>query len=776
MKKDQIYKALLAHVNYVLPAGSQRRLLAKLAFRCVARAKQLMRLLTWQNCQKIKYYMANGGWRAILSRIDYALQEKLPHTEIRDNTDIFIQLAAKSGAPDKPPVGVIDIVIPIYNAYEFTRDCMEAVCDNTDLPYHLRLINDASPDRRIAELLREIARRPKPENLQELTVITNQENLGFIATVNKGIAISQNHVVLLNTDTKVPPHWLSRLVRPLLADPLISSVTPFSNSATICSFPDFCQDNELILDMTVEQIDALFARFGAKEPVELPSGVGFCLLLNRSALDAVGLFDAATFGKGYGEENDWCMRAKKAGYKNVISPDLFVYHKHGASFGERQDKSKQQRLAENMLKLEQKHPDYLPWGRRFFSADPLRGNRQIMLNAFYAQKFRDKPGILFISNSLGGGTKLYQDKLIEVNKTVKRVYILELQPNRHFVKLSDLQVGRENDYLIRLAELSPQLFRVLLEMLRVDLIYINQLVGYPVDQMFDLISGSGIRYLYFIHDYFAVCPSFNLINCCGNYCHAETDSARCQKCLDTHLYSEPWIGMSAREINIADWRGGFARVLAGAHRVIAPSRSAKDIVSAYYPRINIEVREHALAFDAKNTFESERLADSQLNLAFIGAIGVHKGLKTVYELRERIKEEKLPIKITVIGTTNLHFDPYTSEDGLFTVTGPYHNDELPVLLAKHRVSLVGMPCIWPETYSYTTSEAIYSGYPVITFDFGAPAERVKRYDCGWIAEKPDTESFLRILKRLLVNRSEIAQKAENCRMTVGSDQCSGLNK
>ena len=78
----------------------------------------------------------------------------------------------------------------------------------------------------------------------------------------------------------------------------------------------------------------LFEKYGSNQPIELPTGVGFCMALNRNVLKKIGFLDEQTFGKGYGEENDWCMRAYKAGYKNVLIPNLFVYHKHGMSFNE----------------------------------------------------------------------------------------------------------------------------------------------------------------------------------------------------------------------------------------------------------------------------------------------------------------------------------------------------------------------------------------------------------------------------------------------------------
>ena len=83
----------------------------------------------------------------------------------------------------------------------------------------------------------------------------------------------------------------------------------------------------------------LFKKYGSSNTIEIPTGVGFCMALNRACINKIGMFDTV-YGKGYGEENDWCCRAVKNGFVNVMITNLFVYHKHGASFGEIITKSK----------------------------------------------------------------------------------------------------------------------------------------------------------------------------------------------------------------------------------------------------------------------------------------------------------------------------------------------------------------------------------------------------------------------------------------------------
>ena len=112
------------------------------------------------------------------------------------------------------------------------------------------------------------------------------------------------------------------------------------------------------------------------------------------------MFDYETFEKGYGEENDWCRRAKKNGFKNVAVNNLFVYHKHGASFGEVINKSKEERIRENLVKLNQKHPEYDFEVQRFIKADPNKYQRTLLHIAVELRTVKEKDIVLFIKKGI----------------------------------------------------------------------------------------------------------------------------------------------------------------------------------------------------------------------------------------------------------------------------------------------------------------------------------------------------------------------------------------
>ncbi|MBK8536470.1 MAG: glycosyltransferase family 2 protein [Candidatus Competibacteraceae bacterium] len=190
------------------------------------------------------------------------------------------------------------------------------------------MIDDASPEPALTDYLRELA------TAGHITLLCNEQNLGFVQTVNRGMVLHEERdIVLLNSDTEVAGDWLDRL-NMCLQRPGISEQSPFSNNATICSYPQTCSDNALPLGYTVETLDVLFQRVNAGQSTPIPTAVGFCMYIRRDCLRAVGLFDATHFSRGYGEENDFCMRAIAAGWSHRLCGDVFVYHRGGVSFGD----------------------------------------------------------------------------------------------------------------------------------------------------------------------------------------------------------------------------------------------------------------------------------------------------------------------------------------------------------------------------------------------------------------------------------------------------------
>ncbi|MCC6560055.1 MAG: glycosyltransferase family 2 protein [Xanthomonadales bacterium] len=251
------------------------------------------------------------------------------------------------------------IVIPVFNAAAALSACLRTLRRSIPEGTTVLLIDDASTDPAVADLLAEhVATRACSRLLR------NTANLGFVGSVNRALAATADDVLLLNSDTLPTPGFLVAMERCAAADPWIASVTPFSNNAEICSFPRFCAANPV-----PEDADRVAEAFGLETsvPVVVPTAVGFCMWMRRAAIAAVGDFDAATFGRGYGEENDWCMRAAAHGWRHVVCPAAYVAHVGHASFsatGERPG-------GENLARLVARYPRYNALVADFIERDPL---------------------------------------------------------------------------------------------------------------------------------------------------------------------------------------------------------------------------------------------------------------------------------------------------------------------------------------------------------------------------------------------------------------------
>ena len=265
----------------------------------------------------------------------------------------------------------IAVVIPVYNAPEELERCLASVYSTVPGDAEVVVIDDASPDPATATVLR----RWQENAPGGWRFFANRENRGFVGTANRGMKLTQNDIVLLNSDTEVTPGWLQGLQRCLCSDPLIATATPWTNNGEIASIPRFCQVNPVPPDAS--SVAEVIARSGSALYPELPTAVGFCMAIARRAIDRIGLFDEDLFGKGYGEENDFSMRVAQAGMRNVLCDDVYIVHLGGRSFGPtglKPDESSMQRLLS-------RHPDYLLQVQEFITADPLASRRTSILDA-----------------------------------------------------------------------------------------------------------------------------------------------------------------------------------------------------------------------------------------------------------------------------------------------------------------------------------------------------------------------------------------------------------
>ncbi len=259
----------------------------------------------------------------------------------------------------------VTVIVPIHNALDDVDACLAALDRTLVRGSPVLLADDASSDPRVARLLADWCARTHLAP----RYVRRERNLGFPENCNHAFAeTGDDDIVLLNSDALVSPGWLTQIARCATSDARIATITPWSNNAEICSWPRFIANNPL---PDAFELDAIAEAAAAQTPLdypELPTAVGFCMYLRRAALRQLGDFDSATFGTGYGEENDWCLRASAMGWRHVLCDGAFVAHRGGASFAP----LGQAPGGENLDRLNARWPGYNERIARFIMADPLQ--------------------------------------------------------------------------------------------------------------------------------------------------------------------------------------------------------------------------------------------------------------------------------------------------------------------------------------------------------------------------------------------------------------------
>ncbi len=226
------------------------------------------------------------------------------------------------------------VILPVYNGDDIVRGCLRALQGAGTGPFQVLIVDDGSRGF-TAEMLRQ-----QVGGDARFILHRRDTNRGYTKSINEAVAITDAPwVVVLNSDTIVPPGWLDRLHAAARARPGTGMVGPLSNAATWQSIPEVKRpDGSWSVNPTIEpeHLDAvqrLLDEVSTREYPEFPVLNGFCTLIARAVFDRIGAYDEEAFPMGYGEETDLCLRARRAGFRLTLADDAFVYHHKSLSFG-----------------------------------------------------------------------------------------------------------------------------------------------------------------------------------------------------------------------------------------------------------------------------------------------------------------------------------------------------------------------------------------------------------------------------------------------------------
>lgn len=764
---------------------------------------------------------------------------------------------------------MVDIIIPIYNAYEDLQICLDSLYKHTDFDANrLILINDNSPDERIKPFL-------DGQQGKNIVVIHNPVNKGFSNNINIGMSQSrENDVILLNSDTIVTENWVEKMVECAYSDASIGTVTPLSNNATLCSVPVFCEENRLPEGVTVEQAGKIVEECSFKRYPRISVAHGFCMLVKREVIKKIGNFDAETFGRGYGEENDFCNRAEQAGYIHVMCDNTYIYHSGTKSFI---SKEKEAYIREHEEILRRRYPVQMHNNDVHVSKNPngfVGDNVGIYLdlcngkkNILYVLQSDFRPG----AQDNCGGTQFHVRDLVSGLRDKANIYVAARDGDYlnltiyygNNEKLFKFYIGRYEQCYQFSDRNAKKIWNEILSAFRIDVVHVHHVIRMSFD-VFYAAKEHNIPVIFTAHDFYLVCPTSTLIDFDGRQCAGREDSA-CSNCLEIKSGLYPKIDF------ISIWREKCREVLDIVKYVVVPDKSAADILVKYYPSIEnkLKVIPHGYKSENNIVYQEEVSADVRYNIekivkegftykvcgwAYLESARSSLGIKTYIRITSSSGEQaevpvmprsrgdvvagefnqvgfeclipayildgkglKLRVIIEKDGIRKCAGSDYTTAGlsaghiagrsiafigGLSKIkggdiiariikstnadvnwyvfgtigvealngikqnnlikTGSYAPGTISELLKINKIDVVGIISIVPETYSYTLTEAIDSGIPVIVSDIGALGRRVSQDNIGWLVS-PDNiqKEFQKIVEDIISNSREYEEKKKN---------------
>ena len=606
----------------------------------------------------------------------------------------------------RPERAALALVVPVYRGLAVTRACLEAAFQALPAEAALIVVDDAAPEPELAAWLDRFCREAGAR------LIRHGRNQGFPAAANSGLAAAEGRdALLLNSDTLLPPGAAEALQNAVYAQAGTGSATPLSNEATICSYPSPQGGNPAPDVAGTIALNAMAAAANGGETVEIPTGVGFCLMMRHDCLADTGLFRPELFAQGYGEEVDWCLRARHRGWRHVAATGVYVAHLGKTSFGAaaRALNSRNGRL------LSRLYPGYDRMVAAHVKADPLRPARRRLDAARFAAGRR--PGaVLLISHGEGGGVaKRIDAEMREIRAGGRRPILLSpategLRLSRHAAAVTDAVPADYPNLRFGLPAERAELLRLLREEGIAHVVLHHGLGHHP--GLRRIAQALGRPQDIVVHDYASFCPRVHLIGPAERYC-GEPDIVACASCVAVAGDA------TGEKLGPARLRARSAREFAAARRVLAPSADAAKRIGRHFPG----VKPHVTPWE--DDLRPLRLippGGPGRRILVPGGIGIAKGFAVLLACALDAGARNLPLEFVVVGSSC--DDAALLETGRVFITGAYPRKALPELLAGQQADLAFIPSIWPETWCYTLSEAWEAGLYTAAFALGAQAERI----------------------------------------------------
>lgn len=672
-----------------------------------ASAVAVARLFPARSGRRAKDFPQPGRWQPVPIGPDGALPARAPSPRV---------------LPARAPV---DVVVPVYKGAAEFRACLRALLRALPRRTRIVVVDDATPDAALRRAIEAAAAQ------RRIVLLRHAENRGFPAAANTGMRRARaqgpggRDVVLLNSDTLVPRGWLEALADVAYSAPDIGACSPFANDASILSYPRVDAPNPAPDLRETDRLAALFREANGAASLDLPSAVGHCMYIRRDCLAEVGLFREDLFAQGYGEENDWSIRAARLGWRSVAALGAFVSHRGATSFGS----VRLELMRRNTAVLERLHPGYIAFAKAFIGRDPLAAARRKVDALRWAAARGAARAVVLVTHDEGGGVERHvRERAAALRAEGMRPIVLRpaavdgAEAEAWDCLVSSGTPDEYPDLRYRLPRELPALLR-LLEADRPKHVEIHHLLGHApiVGKLADRLH---VPFDVVLHDSALVCPRVDLCDRTRSYCGEPVAVADCEACIadaGSRLHEQ---------IGVAALRARSHELLRAARSVIAPSEDMARRITRYFSDIAAVVRPWEAEPPAPPVNGGAPSQDGLLRVCVVGGITEDKGYDVILRCARDAARRALPLDFVVVGHTI--DDARLLDTGAAFVTGHFEETELAALIAAQKAGLGFVPSRCPESWCYALTALWRAGLSVAAFDLGAQAERIRRTGRGFL--------------------------------------------
>ena len=635
------------------------------------------------------------------------------------------------------------IIMPIISDAEQLHESIESIHETTNIDYELILINDNLNDEEIENLLHSYSQE------DNITVINNNESLGYVQNINQAINKSTADIVIVDSNNIFTDKWLHKLKIKAYSNSEFGSVTTLFNRTRHYNLSN--DDN--YINKNLRQIANNIEKKSQNRQLIIPASDIKCMYIKREAIYKTGFFDI-NFTREYAAI-DYSRRLLNRGWKNTLDTSTFIYNS-STTMENMDDKNR----------IIRQYPEYKVLEEEYINSIELNQLTRHIKYGLKSNNNRNKAILYALHGGIGGTLHTSIELIKHIDKQLDTYLLITSTDKIELYKYSKMD---EENYTLQEEEFKQQLnlLRVwkikskytllettrrenkwiyfnLLMYLNIDIIHIRHLVKSSLDLPY--IAGyTATPLVLSFHDFYYICPSHNLIDDNRKYCAG----------ICPPLYEKSALGGQCNiigELNIPPartivqwWREIIHEMFQNVDTFVTTSQSTYDLYTKFYPELkqkDFRIIEHGRDVKTPDKIDQSHKPDNteKIRIVFPGHLSHTKGYELIKALKKEDRDDLL--EFYYMGSLGGHDD--LADVGVDL--GTYNRSDFNRIIHNINPHFIAIFSIWPETYCHTLTEGWSSGVPIIALDMGAVGERIKREGGGYLVENNPQKAYRQIIE------------------------------